>query len=145
MTDVTEQPSRETPPDQPSDEAQPSTEAPPAQVAPPEQHPGPPGATGIRHHPSDAQYMLIALILAIVTGIEVAVYYIKGLGDAGNPILIILAATKFIIVVSFFMHLRFDNKLLRRVFVTGIVLALTVYVIVFLSLGVFTSSHGVHG
>jgi len=41
--------------------------------------------------------------------------------------------------------LRFDSKLLRRVFITGIVLALTVYVIVFLSLGVFTSSHGVHG
>jgi cytochrome c oxidase subunit 4 len=130
MTDVTEQPSRETQPEQPT---------------PPEQHPGPPGEVGIRHHPSDAQYILIALILAIVTGIEVLVYYIKGLGDAGNPLLLILAATKFIIVVSFFMHLRFDSKLLRRVFITGIILALSVYVIVFFSLGVFTSSHGVHG
>jgi cytochrome c oxidase subunit 4 len=145
MTDVTEQPSRETPPEQPSQEATPEQPVPPEPPLPPEQHPGPPGAVGIRHHPSDAQYMLIALILAIVTGIEVLVYYIKGLGDAGNPILIILAATKFIIVVSFFMHLRFDSKLLRRVFITGLVLALVVYVIVFLSLGVFTSSHGVHG
>jgi cytochrome c oxidase subunit 4 len=139
MTDVTEQPSQETPPDQPRHPAAPE------QPVPPEQHPGPAGEVGIRHHPSDAQYMLIALILAIVTGVEVLVYYVKGLGDAGNPILIILAAIKFIIVVSFFMHLRFDNKLLRRVFITGIVLALSVYVIVFLSLGVFTSSHGVHG
>jgi cytochrome c oxidase subunit IV len=131
MTDVVEQPSQETPP--------------PEQSTPVEQHPGPPGAVGIRHHPSDAQYMLIALILAIVTGIEVGVYYIKGLGDAGNPLLLILAATKFVIVVSFFMHLRFDNKLLRRVFVTGLILAVTVYVIVFFSLGVFSPSHGVHG
>jgi cytochrome c oxidase subunit 4 len=136
MTDVAEQPSRETQPEQPTT---------PEQPTPPEQHPGPPGAVGIRHHPSDAQYILIALILAIVTAIEVAVYYIKGLGDAGNPLLLILAATKFIIVVSFFMHLRFDSKLLRRVFVTGIILALSVYLIVFFSLGVFTSSHGVHG
>ena len=131
MTDVVEQPSPETPP--------------PAPSTPAETHPEPAGAAGSRHHPTDAQYMLIALILAIVTGIEVAVYYIKGLGDAGNPLLLILAATKFIIVVSFFMHLRFDSKLLRRVFITGIILALTVYVIVFFSLGVFTSSHGVHG
>jgi cytochrome c oxidase subunit IV len=145
MTDVTEQPSQEIPPEQPSQEAPPEQSAPGEQPAPPEQHPGPPGAVGIRHHPSDAQYMLIALILAIVTGIEVGVYYIKGLGDAGNPLLLVLAATKFIIVVGFFMHLRFDNKLLRRVFITGIVLAITVYVIVFLSLGVFTPSHGVHG
>jgi cytochrome c oxidase subunit 4 len=131
MTDVVEQPSHENPP--------------PAPSTPAETHSGTPGADGIRHHPTDAQYMLIALILAIVTGIEVAVYYVKGLGDAGNPLLLILAATKFIIVVSFFMHLRFDSKLLRRVFLTGIILALSVYVIVFFSLGVFTSSHGVHG
>jgi cytochrome c oxidase subunit 4 len=131
MTDVVEHPPQETPP--------------PEQSTPPEQQPGPPGAVGIRHHPSDTQYMLIALILAIVTAIEVGVYYIKGLGDAGNPLLLILAATKFFIVVSFFMHLRFDNKMLRRVFVTGIILAVTVYAIVFLSLGVFSSTHGVHG
>ena len=128
MTDVAEQ-SPEHAPDQQTSTSPPAAEQ----------------IEGHRPHPTDAQYILIALILAIVTGIEVGVYYIKGLGDAGNPLLLILAAIKFIIVVSFFMHLRFDNRLLRRVFVTGIVLALAVYIIVFFSLGVFTSSHGVHG
>jgi cytochrome c oxidase subunit 4 len=131
MTDVVEHPSHESPP--------------PEQSTTAEQHAAPTEAEGHRHHPTDTQYILIALILAIVTGIEVVVYYIKGLGDAGNPLLLILAATKFIIVVSFFMHLRFDSRLLRRVFVTGLILAVTVYLIVFFSLGVFTSSHGVHG
>jgi cytochrome c oxidase subunit 4 len=95
-------------------------------------------------HPTDQQYMLIALILAVITGVEVAISYIKGLGDAANPLLLILAAAKFAIVVAFFMHLRFDNRMLRRMFVTGIVLALIVYVIVFFTLGIFTTTHGVH-
>ena len=96
-------------------------------------------------HPSDVQYMIIALILAVITGIEVAVSYIKGLGDASAPLLLILAAIKFVMVVGFFMHLRFDSRLLRRLFVTGFVLAIIIYFAVFFTLGVFTTAHGVHG
>jgi cytochrome c oxidase subunit 4 len=95
-------------------------------------------------HPTDRQYMLIALILAAITAVEVGVSYLKGLGDAANPLLLILAAVKFVVVVGFFMHLRFDNRVLRRVFVTGFVLALIIYFFVFLILGVFTSTHGAH-
>jgi cytochrome c oxidase subunit 4 len=95
-------------------------------------------------HPTDAQYMLIALGLAGLTAIEVAISYIKGLGDAANPLLIILAATKFAVVVAFFMHLRFDSPMVRRFFVTGIILALIVYTIVFFTLGIFGHTHGVH-
>ena len=39
---------------------------------------------------------------------------------------------KFMIVASFFMHLKFDNKILRRLFITGITLALFCYLIVLL-------------
>jgi cytochrome c oxidase subunit 4 len=95
-------------------------------------------------HPTDVQYMLIALFLAGLTAIEVAISYIKGLGDAAAPLLIILAATKFAVVVAFFMHLRFDNPMVRRLFLTGIILALTVYIVVFFTLGVFSSTHGAH-
>jgi cytochrome c oxidase subunit 4 len=89
--------------------------------------------------------MKIALVLAAITAVEVAIYYVKsdlGLGFA--PILITMAAVKFFLVGAFFMHLRFDNRVLRRFFVTGIVLAIIIYVIVFLLLGVFTSTHGAH-
>ncbi len=95
-------------------------------------------------HPTDVQYMLIALFLAGLTAIEVAISYIKGLGDASAPLLLILAATKFGVVVAFFMHLRFDNPIVRRLFLTGIVLALIVYIVVFFTLGVFSSTHGNH-
>src|ERR1700692_864799 len=90
-------------------------------------------------HPTDVQYMLIALFLAGLTAIEVAISYIKGLGDAAAPLLIILAAIKFSVVVAFFMHLRFDSPMVRRLFLTGIILALTVYIVVFFTLGVFSS------
>jgi cytochrome c oxidase subunit IV len=103
-------------------------------------------AEGATHgaHPTDAKYVKIALILAAITGVEVTISYAKGLGDAGPPLLLALAAIKFFMVGAYFMHLRFDNRVLRRLFITGIVLACTIYMIVFLLLGVFSSTHGAH-
>lgn len=96
-------------------------------------------------HPTDSQYMLVALILAILTAIEVSVSYLKGLGDVGSPLLLILAAVKFFLVVSYFMHLKFDNLLFRRFLITGVILAIFVYTVVFLILGIYTGTHGIHG
>lgn len=95
-------------------------------------------------HPDEKQYMVIAAILAVLTAVEVGISYIKGLGDTAAPLLLILAICKFTLVAGYFMHLKFDSRVLRRFFVTGIVLALTVYTVVFFTLGVFTTAHGVH-
>ena len=38
-----------------------------------------------------------------------------------------MMAVKFYIEVSFFMHLKFDNKLFSWVFYAGLFLAMTVY------------------
>ena len=46
-------------------------------------------------------------------------------------------ALKFSIVVGFFMHLRFDSPVLRRLFVGGLCLAVTIYVIIFFMFGIF--------
>jgi cytochrome c oxidase subunit 4 len=102
-----------------------------------------PGEHGV--HPAEKQYMIVALVLAVITAIEVAISYAKGLGDASAPLLLILAGVKFFLVASYFMHLKFDNRILRRVFLTGMVLAAIVYGIVFLTLGVFTHTRGAHG
>src|SRR5438105_2161915 len=93
-------------------------------------------------HPTDGQYILIALILAGLTAIEVAISYIKSLGDAAAPLLVALAATKFFMVAAFFMHLRFDNRVLRRLFLTGIILAIIVYIVVLFMFGVFGTGTG---
>jgi cytochrome c oxidase subunit IV len=89
-------------------------------------------------HPGDAEYVRIAVILALITGVEVAVYYIKALKSVLIPILIVLAVTKFTMVALFFMHLKFDSRLFRRLFVTGIILAIIVYTIALTSLHVFS-------
>jgi cytochrome c oxidase subunit 4 len=78
-------------------------------------------------HPSDRTYVGIAAILAGVTAIEVALSYIK-LGNANAPLLLLGMVIKFGVVAAFFMHLRFDSKLLRRLFISGLVLAIFCYV-----------------
>ena len=78
-------------------------------------------------HPTDALYVKVALILAALTALEVSTYYVD-FGPLFLPVLLILMAVKFVIVVLFFMHLRFDSKLFGRVFWSGLLLALSVYV-----------------
>jgi cytochrome c oxidase subunit IV len=84
----------------------------------------------LEHHPGPRQYVNIAIILAIITAAEVAIYYISALDDFLVPLLIVFSAIKFILVVSWFMHLKFDSRVFRRLFVAGLVLAFAVFGIV---------------
>ena len=77
---------------------------------------------------SNAGYVRIAAILAAITALEVATYYID-LGGLFLPSLLIMMAVKFYIVVSFFMHLRYESKLFSWVFYAGLFLAMIVYAI----------------
>ena len=77
---------------------------------------------------SNAGYVRIAAILAAITALEVATYYVD-FGALFLPSLLIMMAVKFYIVVSFFMHLRYENKLFSWVFYAGLFLAMTVYAI----------------
>ena len=81
-------------------------------------------------HPTPKKYVQIAIVLGILTAIEIALYYTEDIvGVFTDPILIILAVGKFIIVVGWFMHLRFENKMVNRFF-TGGILALVLFAIV---------------
>jgi len=73
-------------------------------------------------HASVKFYWMIGGILAALTALEVAAYYME-LGAAEVPLLLILSAAKFILVVGFFMHLKFDSRIFTGVFVAGLVLA----------------------
>ncbi len=81
-------------------------------------------------HPTEGKYIKIALFLAFITAVEVLVYYIEAIEDYLAAILITLSIIKFVMVVGYFMHLRFDSRLFRRLFVLGLLLALFVYTIV---------------
>jgi cytochrome c oxidase subunit 4 len=79
-------------------------------------------------HPSDRSYVGIAVVLAVLTALEVATYYVEEqLGGLLVPALMVMMVVKFALVVAWFMHLRFDSNLFTRVFVSGLVLAVSVY------------------
>jgi cytochrome c oxidase subunit 4 len=83
-----------------------------------------------RAHPSDRSYVGIAFILAVLTALEVVSFYIEErLGAFLVPALVTMMIVKFVMVVAWFMHLRFDSNLFTRVFVSGLMLAIGVYVI----------------
>ncbi|MPZ71574.1 MAG: hypothetical protein GEU71_18965 [Actinobacteria bacterium] len=84
-------------------------------------------AEELSHHPEPRTYITVAVILALVTAIEVALSYATALGDLVVPLLIISAIIKFALVALWFMHLRFDSPIFRRLFLFGIVLALIVF------------------
>ena len=78
------------------------------------------------NHPTPAQYVRIAIILAVLTALEVSTYFFE-FGPIGIPLLIVLMAIKFVIVASWFMHLKFDTKVFSRLMYTGLALALVLY------------------
>ena len=86
-------------------------------------------------HPGPLEYIKIGLILAAITAVEVGIYYIEAIEDVLVPILIVLSALKFVLVVLWFMHLRFDNRLFSWLLGGGLMLAVMLMVIVLAMLG----------
>lgn len=85
------------------------------------------------HHPSPRKYVWVAIILAIVTAIEVAIYYIDSIASNHALLitsLLVFAVIKFVMVGGYFMHLKYDSPIFRRFFVTGLILAMVVFGIV---------------
>ena len=74
-------------------------------------------------HATPRAYVQIAVILALITGVEVAVYYMPAMKPVIVPTLLVLSAVKFAMVVLFCMHLKFDNKLFSVFFTAPLILA----------------------
>jgi cytochrome c oxidase subunit 4 len=70
------------------------------------------------NHPTAGKYAIIGLILTIITVIEVSAYYYKPWEESAIyvPSILGLSALKFVIVVMFYMHLKYDHKLFRALF-----------------------------
>ena len=79
-----------------------------------------------QHGMSNAGYIRIAVILAAITGLEFSTYYVD-FGVLFLPALLIMMVIKFVMVVSYFMHLKFDNKMFSFLFYAGLLLAVGVY------------------
>lgn len=86
-------------------------------------------------HPTWATYKWVALILTLVTIVEVWAYYVPRFvaSPAFVPALLIMSAFKFIVVVMFYMHLKYDHKLFRTLFIGPLIIAsLTLIALMFL-------------
>ena len=93
-------------------------------------------------HPSPAQYIKLAVGLAALTAIEVALFYVNNSLDLGwmnTAALLILALLKFVIVIGWYMHLRFEKTVVSRFFAFGFVLAFTLYAVVLIGFGVLAA------
>jgi azurin len=83
------------------------------------------------NHPSTKQYVLIAMILFAITLVEFVLIWDRAgieehLGASKIPLLVGLSAVKFAIVIMFYMHLKFDDRLLGSVFISGLILSFLV-------------------
>lgn len=82
------------------------------------------------HYPAPRTYWIIAFVLAAVTAVEIGVAYIERLDAWVAPLLIILGAIKFGVVVAFFMHLKFEKPLMKSLFLIGVFGAIVLFVVV---------------
>jgi cytochrome c oxidase subunit IV len=82
------------------------------------------------NHPTAAQYLQIGLILAVITAIEVGLYYVDIDHNLLVMLLVMLSIAKFALVVLWFMHLRFDSRLFQILFATGLGATIVLFTVV---------------
>jgi cytochrome c oxidase subunit IV len=79
------------------------------------------------HHPGWKTYVVVGVILTVITAIEVSAYYIPAWETSKIyvPSMLFMSALKFLIVVMFYMHLKYDHRLFRALFTGPFIIAAT--------------------
>ncbi|OHE77553.1 MAG: hypothetical protein A3G75_02990, partial [Verrucomicrobia bacterium RIFCSPLOWO2_12_FULL_64_8] len=67
-------------------------------------------------------YVQIAMILAVITGVEILLIFLPFATWILVGSLVLLSAVKFLFVIFFFMHLRWDKVFCTILFFIGLVL-----------------------
>jgi cytochrome c oxidase subunit 4 len=90
----------------------------------------------LRPHPTPVQYVTVAIVLVVITAIEIAVSYTEGTIPDGLIVVLLLgmAFVKFFLVAAWYMHLRTDAPVFRRFFILGAVAAVLLYLVVLTTL-----------
>jgi cytochrome c oxidase subunit IV len=89
-------------------------------------------------HPGPRDYVRIGVILAVLTALEVSVHFFEYPTRFAFWFLIGLAIAKFMYVVLWYMHLKFDSTIFNRFFGFGVVLAIVVFLILLAIMVIFT-------
>jgi len=88
-------------------------------------------------HPPIRTYLVVGAVLAVITAVEITMFYITWLARFLVPALIMLSAAKFSLVVMFFMHLRFDSRIFAGLFVGPLGIAIAIVVALMALFGAF--------
>ena len=81
---------------------------------------------GQHAHPTSDVYLRVAAVLVILTVLEVGVFYVPAFHPVLVPVLLVLSACKFTLVVMFYMHLKADSKFFTFLFGAPLLLAVGV-------------------
>jgi cytochrome c oxidase subunit 4 len=93
----------------------------------------------VHEHPTWKQYKWVALILTLITAVEVWVYYTPfQYSPMFVPALLIMSAVKFAIVVLFYMHLKYDHKIFKALFTGPLIIAMLTLIALMLVFGKFS-------
>jgi len=93
-------------------------------------------------HPSVATYVTVAVVLTVLTLVEVGVFYIPAFHPVLAPVLLTLSATKFALVVMFYMHLKTDSHIFAMMFSIPLLIAVAVGIALLFLFGVFALGGG---
>ena len=69
-------------------------------------------------------YVQIAMLLAVITGVEIIAVYLPFAKWMIVTGLVVLSTVKFMFVIFYFMHLRWDKPFCTILFFIGLVLAM---------------------
>jgi caa(3)-type oxidase subunit IV len=87
-------------------------------------------------HAKAVTYVAVFVALAIVTGVEV--FFGQNMeGGAKLAVLLALAVVKAILVVMFFMHLKYDTKWYSRMLIFPLFMAVLLTIIVIIHYSTF--------
>ena len=89
-------------------------------------------------HATVKTYVFVAIVLGLITAIEVATLYIPGIPNSLLVwSLLIMSAIKFVLVVGFFMHLQYDHNIMRSFFIGPLILAILIILALMALFGAF--------
>ena len=94
-----------------------------------------------RAHASIRTYVVVAVILTLVTAMEFSAIYVRELTPILIPLLVVMSAAKFALVVLFFMHLRDEARTLSLIFAGSLAVALGIAIALTTLTGQFLVFH----
>jgi cytochrome c oxidase subunit 4 len=91
-------------------------------------------------HPTPRTFIKIAVILALITALETSTYWWpESLHTLALVVLFTMMVIKFAMILLWFMHLKWDNKLFGVLFYIGLILAVGVYAVALLTFHFFAA------